>query len=515
MLAINGSLCIALSALPIVLLFQWWRDPLRKIPTVGPSAPLLSYVGAYRFFHHARDMMHEGYMKYKGSTFKVPLFDKWLVVVSGRTLVEELRRYPDDQASFDKGAGEVRSTFSYYASCAHPLCFQLIQAKYTLGREFSEDPYHIDLIRERLTRNLAVLFPDVLDEIQHAFDHFIRAESDEWISVDALPLMAQIVARASNRIFVGVPYCRDSTYLKLAINFARDVIEGRIIMNLTPPFLRPIVARYFIPTATTRRLMSEIITPLIEERQRFQLEQGASWADKPNDMLMWLLDEAEGNEDRLRNLIKMLLVINFAAIHTSSFSVTHALYHLAARAEYIQPLREEVETVVAKEGWTKAALMKMWKLDSFMKESQRFNGISSISLTRVALQDLHLSDGTHIPAGTIVVAAAAETHKDDEYYPNASGFDPFRFSKLREVSGEGTKHQFVSTSVDYISFGHGKHACPGRFFAAIELKAMLAHVLLNYDVKFERDGVRPENKWVGTAVAPDPTAKVLFRKRQQ
>lgn len=35
-------------------------------------------------------------------------------------------------------------------------------------------------------------------------------------------------------------------------------------------------------------------------------------------MLMWLMDEAEGNDTRIRNLIKMLLGINFAAIHTSS-----------------------------------------------------------------------------------------------------------------------------------------------------------------------------------------------------
>lgn len=46
--------------------------------------------------------------QYKDSTFKVALFDRWLVVVSGRTLVEELRRLPDDQVSFEKGAEEVR-----------------------------------------------------------------------------------------------------------------------------------------------------------------------------------------------------------------------------------------------------------------------------------------------------------------------------------------------------------------------------------------------------------------------
>ena len=55
---------------------------------------------------------------------------------------------------------------------------------------------------------------------------------------------------------------------------------------------------------------------------------------------------------------------------------------------------------------------------------------------------------------------------------------------------------------------------PGRFFAANELKAMMAHIVMNYDVKFEHEGVRPPNKWYGLSLGPDPTAKVLFRKRE-
>ena len=38
-------------------------------------------------------------------------------------------------------------------------------------------------------------------------------------------------------------------------------------------------------------------------------------------------------------------------------------------------LREEIEAIVAANGWTKASIGKMWKLDSLMRESQRFNGI--------------------------------------------------------------------------------------------------------------------------------------------
>lgn len=46
------------------------------------------------------------------------------------------------------------------------------------------------------------------------------------------------------------------------------------------------------------------------------------------------------------------------------------------------------------------------------------------------------------------------------------------------------------------------------------MKAMLAHILFTYDVKFENEGVRPPNQCFATYILPDPTAKVMFRKRQ-
>ena len=62
---------------------------------------------------------------------------------------------------------------------------------------------------------------------------------------------------------------------------------------------------------------------------------------------------------------------------TSTYqSLTNALYDLAAYPEYVEPLREEIAPLVAAEGWTKAAFGKMWKVDSFLKESHRYNGMS-------------------------------------------------------------------------------------------------------------------------------------------
>jgi len=48
---------------------------------------------------------------------------------------------------------------------------------------------------------------------------------------------------------------------------------------------------------------------------------------------------------------------------------------LAQRPEYISELREEVEAIAGEEGIDKMSLLKMVKLDSFIKESQRVGGI--------------------------------------------------------------------------------------------------------------------------------------------
>jgi hypothetical protein len=41
-----------------------------------------------------------------------------------------------------------------------------------------------------------------------------------------------------------------------------------------------------------------------------------------NDMLMWLMDEAKGIERSLEGLARRMLVVNFAAVHTTSL-VSH------------------------------------------------------------------------------------------------------------------------------------------------------------------------------------------------
>jgi cytochrome P450 len=82
-------------------------------------------------------------------------------------------------------------------------------------------------------------------------------------------------------------------------------------------------------------------------------------------------------------------------------------------------------------------------------------------MPRKALVPFTFSDGTTIPAGTILSAASLAVHMDEELYENADQFVPFRFFDLREkavASGDDDRrHRLTGAGVSYLPFGGGRH----------------------------------------------------------
>lgn len=134
-------------------------------------------------------------------------------------------------------------------------------------------------------------------------------------------------------------------------------------------------------------------------------------------------------------------------------------------------------------------------------------------MSRLTTADLLLSDDLLIPKGTMIVIPAHSINMDPAIFPEPEKFDGFRFAKLRARPGNENKYQFVTTGAESVNFGHGTHACPGRFFASNEIKVLLVELLLRYDFRFQEGQGRPVDYVHETTVAPDPTVEVLFRQR--
>jgi hypothetical protein len=152
-----------------------------------------------------------------------------------------------------------------------------MQTDWTVGPEVAANPYHVLAIRGSLTRNLVRCFPQVRDEIVNAFDEVLALKDNgawiadfhynttaiiirnaEWKLVGVVPTTMQVVARTSNRLFVGLPLCawmtvlsstphwkscsgRVQEYLDLNVTYTISIFARGQLIALFPEFLKPFV----------------------------------------------------------------------------------------------------------------------------------------------------------------------------------------------------------------------------------------------------------------------------------
>lgn len=170
-------------------------------------------------------------------------------------------------------------------------------------------------------------------------------------------------------MFGGATLSENKEWVKASIAFAVDGFIGAQAIKKYPEPLRPI-AKYFIPELRNIKKHYEAAEraaiPLLEQRELN--------GEKALDLLYWMNDQAQGAEKDKKFIAGILLKVSFAAIHTSAAAPSQLIFDLCAMPEYFEPLREEMESALNADGIIdKQGFGKLVKLDSIMKESQRFN----------------------------------------------------------------------------------------------------------------------------------------------
>lgn len=130
---------------------------------------------------------------------------------------------------------------------------------------------------------------------------------------------------------------------------------------------------------------------------------------------------------------------------------------------------------------------------------------------RRVTEDVKLKDGTELPAGSNI-AVSVERMWGSAVYENPEVFDGYRYYNMRK-NGKTAGTQLVNTGIDSLGFGHGRHACPGRFFAADEAKILMSHLILKYDWNLV-PGQKPTQRDFGFFSSPDHTVKVQVKRRK-
>ncbi|KAL9099371.1 MAG: hypothetical protein Q9163_005119 [Psora crenata] len=481
---------------------------------------------------NVREWLSEGYHKYskRGKSYIIPDFSGKPEIVLPRTQIPWLVAQPEDVLS---------AAAWHYDSLEGDFAFT--------RKKLLQDPYHEAVIHKYLPRRLPALIPELWDEVARGFDESWGLDTHTWKEIPLYDSLMYMISRAVNRMLVGLPLCRNEDYLSNMRHFAMDIIKTGVMLRFTPRWLRPVVGRLVtIPNHLHYRNTAKYTIPLITERlEQFRMKEqnpDYDWV-APNDFLSWsiMLATAEGRQDELTvdMLSRRLMPLNFAAIHTTAISITNLFLDLLASEpslHYLEGIRQEAAAILSEENgqWTKAGLARCHRADSAMRESMRVNNFMSRNVLRKVLLKggIHnQAEGWHASQGTIIGIDMQSIQHDADIYTDPDTYDPFRFSRSKEKEcvpntenpadanvGDGSNHLeqkntgLVNTSDVFLPFSHGRHACPGRFFVAAEVKMMLSYLLLNYDV--EPLASRPPNLWFGTSSVPPTKATIRVRRKE-
>ncbi|KAI0386387.1 cytochrome P450 [Hypomontagnella monticulosa] len=481
--------------------FLWGANDASSLPLIGEE-----YGNADKrmkaFMTSGQELYKKGYELFKSKAWRITTLDGDHIVLPHH-LLDEVSQLPDDVIDIHK-AFEITNELKYLE----------------VGQNRSLSNLVTHVVRSELTRGLGRINSTLAEEVERTI-HGELPLCNDFTPVVIHQAMLRIIAIVSGSIFIGTEYCRAEEYLNASIGYTISFIHAATGIRKWHPWMRWI-GRYFTPEITVlyeeRKKARKFLEPIIKQRRADE----KAGKKAPDNVLQWMLNKAGEYGVADLDVADGQLSLSMASIHTTSLTLTMLLYDIVVRPQLIEDLRNEIKTVLTTNNGILShhALFEMKLLDSTMKESLRANPGRLARFQRWVAKSVTLSDGTYLPAGYMVEAAHALAVQDPNMYRNPEKFEPRRFLDLRNGTAEDPlgyknkeQYQFSTVTKDFMHFGFGRHSCPGRFFAANEIKLIIARILMDYDIRMP-DGLteRYANIEKSTGSFPDPTKTILFKR---
>ncbi|XP_046960949.1 cytochrome P450 302a1, mitochondrial [Vanessa cardui] len=178
-----------------------------------------------------------------------------------------------------------------------------------------------------------------------------------------------------------------------------------------------------------------------------------------------------------KDITGVMVDILMAAIDTTSYTTSFALYHLARNPESQNKLFEELFSLMPEKDAevTSEILSKAVYLRSCVKESLRLNPVA-IGVGRV-LQDDVILKGYLIPKDTVVVMQNMIASRLPQYVRDPLRFKPERW--IRNSDHYENIHPFLS-----LPFGFGPRSCIARRLAEQNVSITLIRLIREFKIKW-------------------------------
>ncbi|KAI1323670.1 cytochrome P450 [Xylariaceae sp. FL0255] len=429
------------------LVFHW-------IPFVGSAIPYGT--DPCRFYMRCRE-------KY-GDVFIFVLFGRKITVFLGI----KGNRFILDGRLEDLNAEEIYSPLTTPVFGPN-IVYDCPNSKFMEQKKF----VRFGLSQDALESYVKLIEKEVLDYI-----HTSPAFQGKFGTVDISTVMSEITIYTASRSLQGAEVRR-----KMSAEFAKlyhDMDHGFQPINFLMPWAPlPQNRRRDKARAKMHSLYREIIT----ERRR----QGKRGESEP-DMIWNLMDCAYKNGTALsdREIADMMITLLMAGQHSSASTGAWTILRLASQPHIAEKLYEERLGACGDRQLEFIDTEKLSLAQNVVKETLRVH--SSIhSIMRKVKNPMPVPDSNYIiTPDKVLLASPIVTHLSEEYFPNATTWDPMRWEKdsqqdnTDDIVDYGYGAISKATNSPYLPFGAGRHRCIGEKFAYVNLVTIISTLVQHF-----------------------------------
>lgn len=352
---------------------------------------------------------------------------------------------------------------------------------------------------DRMNEQLMMLMPALQNKRMRSYGQVISQEveksigswSDEGV-IDIYEYMQELTSFTSSHCLLGAEFRNE-----MSEEFAR--VYHALERSIIP--IAYLNAHLPIPTFRkrdkARARLGEMVSDIVERRKQSGY--------RGEDFMQTLMESEYKDGSKLTDheITGMLVAAMFAGHHTSSVTAAWAILEMLQNPEWMKKVKAELNRVYANQREIDyESLRELQVTEWVVKEALRLHPPLFI-LIRVAQQDTNIL-GYHIPKGTWVVVSPSVAHRIESVFKQAQGFCPHRF---------GPPDHEDQQPFAYIAFGGGRHKCLGNAFAILQIKTILAKLLLRYDFELYGDPVASD--FHGLVIGPKTPIRLRYRRIQQ
>jgi len=442
----------------------------RRPPDLSGGLPLLGH--AIEFGRDAMGLLRRA-RRECGEVAGFKLVHKQMYLLTGPAANEAFFRAPDEQLSPQEAYKMMTPVF---------------------GKDVAYDAKP----PERMGEQLGMLLPALQDRRMRTYGEIVAKEVDLSIeelgdegTVDFVAYCAKLTNFTSAHCLLGPEFRNDLTAEFSAVYY--DLEKGIHPIGYLNPYL-PIPA--FRRRDRARVRLQEMIGSIVEQRKR---------SDRTGeDFLQTLMDAKYKSGAPLTDheITGMLLAAMFAGHHTSSVTTAWTMIELLRHPYYLRRVLEQLELVYG--GGAEISFQSLRDItltEWAVKEALRLHP-PLFMLLRGVMRDFSY-EGYAFPIGTFLVVSPAVSHQIADVFKRPELFDPERFGPDRHED---------QNKFNYISFGGGRHKCMGNAFAILQIKTILAKLLLRYEVSLGDDPVASD--FSGVVAGPKAPFRIHYRRRQ-